>query len=215
MTQPVIYDTLHPEIDIPEVGSTRSATRFTESQLAKLTEALIIANDSIKDPLFEKILTDQSNAGVYSWGYGRLSRIEERHRNDPTAFFLSEFRARGLPAINQFIPRDDYKNDDVTGSTFPCKDINFNVDNLDRASRTPVYVAGTIVHERVHSFCYQHRSNNINKDYNLCDFAYHAGHMTIIINLYRTNDSNPIKKPLIKICGSLVKRLQDEKIIKK
>ncbi|MCR5890282.1 hypothetical protein LRS06_21385 [Hymenobacter sp. J193] len=175
---------------------------------------MAIAENSINDSLFRRILIAQSTAGVYEWDHDRLEEVPEQHHKDPVTFFLSEFRSRGLPTVKQFVAKDGYTDDDVTGSTVACSEkINFNVDNLDRTSRTPTYVAGTIVHERVHSFCYQHRTNDSSEDFNLCDFAYHAGHLAIVIAQYRDNNSQPITKPSIEICASLVKRLKDEKII--
>jgi hypothetical protein len=207
------YETVHP------AGKTKDSisfkrTQFTEAQRAKLEEALRIANVAINDTLFVKILRAQEAASVYPWDYGRLARVDPTHHADPVSFFLSQLQTRGLLTINQFIARNDYSDNDVTGSTLPCSEnINFNVNNLDRISRTPIYVAGTIVHERMHSFCFKHRSNNVNKQYNICDFVYHAGHVAITIALYRANDSKPIAKPLA-MCNSLLKRLQYEKIIK-
>ena len=205
------YDTVHPDDE-----NKSAPVRFTDAQKTKLRDALVIAKRSIDNPLFKKILKDQSAADVYSWGYGRLDEIDERHHSDPIAFFLSEFQSKGLPNMNQLVARDSYEDDDVTGSTVACSEnINFNVDNLNRSSRTPVYVAGTIVHERMHSFCLKHRSNNNTKQYNLCDVAYHAGNLAIILEKYRANQSKPISKPPIAMCKSLVKRLQDENILKK
>lgn len=193
----------------------RRETKFTEAPLTKLNEALRIANLAVTDTLFERILGAQSAADVYEWDHGRLSRVDESHHADPVSFFLSELRTRGLPTINQFVARDRYSNDDVTGSTDPCSErINFNVDNLDRSSRTPTYVAGTIVHERMHSFCFKHRSNDVGQAYNICDFTYHAGHVAIAITLYRANGSNPIAKPL-PLCNSLLNLLRDENIVKR
>jgi len=202
-------DTIHPDEDLKDASLAR--TEFTEAQAGKLREALQIAASAINDTLFERILRAQSE--VYEWDHGRLDRVDQQHHADPVSFFLSELRTRGLPGMDQFVARDGYTNDDVTGSTVPCsEDINFNVDNLDRSARTPTYVAGTIVHERMHSFCFKHRSNNVSKPYNICDFTYHAGHIAITIAQYRANGSTPITRPL-KMCSSLLKRLQDENII--
>lgn len=210
------YETIHP-IEVRAFDSITlergGVVLFTESQRAKLSEALAMANAAIRDTLFEKVLIAQSIAGVFDWGYGRLNRVLPEHRANPVAFFLSEYRNRGLPLVSQFVGRNDYSSISVTGSTLPCSEtINFNVANLD--VRTAVYVAGTIIHERLHSFCFQHRSNNVRQEYNLCDFAYHAGHLAIIIALYRANNSQPIKKPPISICKSLIALLQAEKVIK-
>lgn len=118
--------------------------------------------------------------------------------------------------MSNFVAQDGYTDDDVTGSTVACSEsINFNLDNLDRSSRTPTYVAGTIVHERVHPFCLKHKSNDGTLQENLCDFTYHADHIAIVIAQYRANESKPIAKPLTYICEGLVKHLQNVNIIKK
>jgi hypothetical protein len=209
-TSKLEYDTLHPDVE-PE--SERLEKReFTERQRKKLEDALTIANTAVRDPLFETLLRARSH--VYEWDAGRLDRVDQHIGTDYVSYFLSEYRTRGLPTMGMFVAKDGYTNDDVTGSTAPCSEkINFNVDNLDRSGRTPVFVAGTIVHERMHSFCYKHRSNDSGKDYNLCDMAYHAGHITIIVSLYRANNSRPIKKPNMPICKSLVEDLRKNKII--
>jgi hypothetical protein len=210
----VDMDTLHPSADDKDLNL--SALQFTEGQRQKLNDALAIAQQALTDTLFDQLLTARDAAGSFSWDNDRIEEVKGVQNNAYTAHFLSEFRQKGLPAISNFVAKDGYSDDDVTGSTLACSNsINFNVDNLDRSSRTPTAVAGTIVHERIHSFCLKHKSNDGTDQENLCDFAYHAGHIAIVIARYRANGSKPIAKPLKNMCEGLVEHLQNVKIIKK
>lgn len=211
--KPIINDTIHPsaqQLAIFEARINRQVP-FTSTQQTQLQKAVGLANTVLQDPLFERLIISAS--AHFPWDNRRLDKVNQDQRHNPVLFFLNQYRVRGLPDVQHFVGRNDYEKKTVTASTKPCSEtINFNVNNLDQ--RQIYFIAGTIVHERMHSFCFQHRSNNINKIYNSCDMAYHMGHIAIALSLYRANRSTAVKPPKVKMCKSLRALLHAEGIYK-
>lgn len=155
-----------------------------------------------KDTLFNQIITELADNNEINWGSNRLSRIPQAHRNAPTAFILSEFDSRGIYDISNFQAYVWKPRSSTTGSVSACD--NYPKVNVKLLTRNVRSIAGTIVHERVHSFCQKHLYNNRGKD--ACDLAYTAGSLAIAIDSYRANGSKPFRSRS-EICEALKKRL--------
>lgn len=183
-------------------------TAFSAIQLITLQRAWDMANASVHDSLFKKILLQMSAAKEIEWGPKRVTSIPASQRANPGAFIISEFDKRGLLALNRFQAMLYSPGSPTTGSTLPC-DSTINV-NVNKLTRSLADIAGTMVHERVHSFCQKH--NNNKRKNNICDMAYISGSLSIAIHYYRANGSVPVRATE-SLCPALDKRLRAMGII--
>jgi hypothetical protein len=181
---------------------------FTEEHTRILQDALVIAVRVTEDTLFNQIITELADSDEIDWGSNRLSSIPRARRNAPTAFILSELDSRGMNNISDFQAYVWEPGSNTTGSVLACDTLpKVNVNLLTRSLRS---IAGTMVHERVHSFCQKHRYNS--KDRDGCDLAYHAGSLAIAIDAFRENGSRPFRSRS-EICDALRKRLVSRGIL--
>ncbi|SFQ79955.1 hypothetical protein [Hymenobacter arizonensis] len=185
---------------------------FTPEQLEKLTEALRLANRLIKDPLFAGVLRDLQDRGQIDWRAPgtkrRYSRLPQDQWARPTAYIMEQFIQKQLNPITDFRPYRWAPGSDVTGSSTCVADPKINVNLI--MNRSLGNIAGTIIHERVHTFCQRHTCNC--PEENQCDLAYQAGSLARAINLYRANGSRPVSLRRHKLCAALKARLEARRL---
>jgi hypothetical protein len=166
---------------------------FSKADTIKLDSALAMAQRITADTLFTQILTRLGSRKGIRWEKSdNLSAIPQQHHADPTRFMLLEYRTRGHYALTDLEPAS-FKKPSVTASTAPCgSSSNISVKRLDRTMRA---IAATMIHERAHTFCHKHYSNNIDDQRNRCDFAYIASDLAVAIDQFRALGSHPIPLP--------------------
>ncbi len=201
--------TVHETIDTTLKRDWPKRDTFTAEQLDTLRQSLVIANSIIYDTLFYPLIQNLADSNKVDWGSTRLSSIPRDHRSAPTAFLLDQFQRRHLNRLEDFQAYRWEDDSPTTGSVEACDTLpKVNVHKLDRGLRS---IAGTMVHERVHSFCQKHISQN--RDENECDLAYHVGTLTIALAAYRSNNSRSFTSRA-NMCSHLLKLLQQRNIIK-
>lgn len=182
-------------------------TTFTDANRQRLQEALSIANEVIKDSLFLNILKELDQKGKIDWGNSRISSLPPEARQAPGAFILEQFRSRGLNKLEEFQAYEWRPGSNTTASSYCDSLPKINVNKLDRDLDD---ISGTIIHERIHTFCQTHVSNF--RPRNLCDLAYIAGDLSIAIYNYRAAGSKPFATDS-KICQTLREILKEHHLI--
>lgn len=182
-------------------------TTFTEANKQILQQALNIGNEIIKDSLFLNILKELDQKGKIEWGSSRISSLPSEARQAPGAFILEQFRLKGLNKLEEFQAYEWRPGSSTTASSY-CDNLpKINVNRLDRDLDD---ISGTIIHERIHTFCQIHLKNTRSGD--LCDFAYIAGDLSIAIYNYRAAGSKPFATDS-KICQTLREILKEHHLI--
>lgn len=207
--EPVVHPDREDQLETAGVEAPDPIRRsFSRTDTVKLRNALAIARSATKDTIFGQVLRRLAAANRIDWGARRLGRLPREQQRRPTAFLLEEYARRGHYQLSNLSAWEWIAKPSVTGSTTPCGP-NSRV-NEKKLSRTTRSVAGTMVHERAHTFCMRHNSNDITK--NRCDFAYIAGDLAIAIAQYRANGSRPIRKP-IGPCSKLINELIATRVV--
>jgi hypothetical protein len=138
----------------------------------------------------------------------RYSLLPREQWGRSSAYILEQFAQRGLNKIGDFQAYKWPQGSTVTGESACKAKPKVNV-NLIMA-RAVESIAGTIVHERIHTFCQRHTCNC--PENNQCDMAYQSGSLVRVITLYRANNSKPVSLRRYKMCKALRNELKAQQI---
>jgi hypothetical protein len=186
---------------------TGCATTTVTDQYPQVNEAIALQKEAINDPLFKEILTELESKNAIDWKDNRTSSVKED---------LSAYTTNLAWALEQFSVRGPYTNDSVylwrkwnplsstTAVTTTCD--NSTKLNKWKLSRDNLAIANTLVHERGHSFCLTHPTQD--RHTNQCDFAYISGDLaeSILAHKRGLKHRNFIVPMCLELCNSLKSR---------
>ncbi len=188
-----------------------SATQVTD-EYPKIQDAIVLQAEVVNDPLFTEVLTELESNGAINWGDNRTTSVHEDLSQYPSnlAWALEQFSILGPYSQNDvFLWRKWNPKSDTIASTLSCtEDKKFNTTKLNKwtLDRDVLKIANTLVHEKGHSFCLTHPSQD--RTTNQCDFTYISGDLAEAILVHRQNlKTREFDEPMCPaLCASLEAR---------
>lgn len=183
-----------------------AATQVTD-EYPKVQDAIVLQTEVVNDPLFTEILTELESNGAINWDDNRTGSVKEDLNQYPSnlAWALEQFSTRGPYSQNDvFLWRKWNPWSSTTAVTNACG--NSTKLNKWKLDRDKLKIANTLVHERGHSFCLTHPSQD--RTTNQCDFTYISGDLAEAILIHRQNlKTREFDKPMCPaLCASLEAR---------
>ncbi|MDN3493078.1 hypothetical protein [Winogradskyella bathintestinalis] len=183
------------------------------SENTNVVEAVKMQQAVLDDDLFYKIIKEMDYENSIDWSNGRLDYVNPEE--------LSNYSNNGSWLIDQYKTVGVYNIDEVflwskwnpfsstTAVTNKCiKSTKLNKHNLDR---TKYSILNTLIHERVHSFCVIHPSQQSKGQE--CDPSYIVGDLAQMLALYR--DGKDLSAFENELCDGLRSKLLKYNILTK
>lgn len=173
----------------------------------KVSKAMDLQESVINDPLFNKILKELEASGDIKWPEGSMVKVKEdlsKYKNK-TEWLIKKFNKDGVyDNKSVFLWRKWNPFSKTVASTSACStSTRLNKWKLKK-TRTIPSIVNTLIHERVHSFCFIHTKSNKIED-NICDPSYIAGYLAEAIILYRTQGEKMNKN----LCSALKNKIAE------
>jgi hypothetical protein len=162
------------------VCSTGCGTTLVNKSYPDVIEAISLQRKAVNDPLFVEVLNEMESKRAIDWDQNRTHSVKENltSYSSNVEWALEQFSTRGLYTTSSvYLWRKWNPWSSTTAITNACgPNTKLNKWKLGRDSFS---IANTLIHERGHSFCLTHPSQD--RPTNKCDFNYVSGDLALSI----------------------------------
>tara|TARA_R110002126_G_scaffold290980_1_gene449776 strand:- start:5874 stop:6497 length:624 start_codon:yes stop_codon:yes gene_type:complete len=173
----------------------------------KVKKAMDLQESVVNDPLFAKILRELEASGDIKWPKGGMKYVKEDLSNfsNKTEWLIEKYNKDGVyDNESVFLWRKWNPFSKTVAVTTACVNkTKLNKWKLGK-KRTVHSILNTLVHERVHSYCYIHPESQKKED-NECDPSYITGYLAEAILLYRNGGEKMTKD----VCPALKNKIEE------